>query len=331
MRTAPALIFAASLAACTAPDDVAPVAETEAVATEGATAEEVAPAAPPGTDIYTYFLTWADGQPALGEALAVVGSPGYDNQPYFLGPDESGSIEIVYTSADESGETDIWYRELTGGDAWRVTETPTASEYSPRIQPGGRYSYIYQPPGGYAGHAYLEDFDYETNSRIPQAAHDLAPVGYYVFSHDLRHVAVFALGEPNTLQLIDRSSEPESVTHIVDNPGRTLMKTERGTVAWFSSADEDGNHTVSALDFESGRFEGLFALPAGSQDFAPVDLENGAIGFFSTDGVQLVYRDPSSDWTPIADLSALGLTGVTRIAVNRDLSAIAIVAEDAVR
>lgn len=330
MKYALALILAGGLAACSPPPEETPpvedaAAETEAV--ETAQAEE-APAAPPGTDIYTYFLSWTDGQPSLGDALAVVGSPGYDNQPFFLDEDESGSIAMVYTSADESGETDIWYRELTGGDTWRVTETPTASEYSPRIQPGGGYSYIYQPPGGYAGHAYIEEFDYENNRRVPQPAHDLAPVGYYVFSPDLRHVAVFALGEPNTLQLIDRSTEPETVTHIVDNPGRTLMKTHGGSVAWFSSADADGNHTVSVLDFASGSSEALFPLPAGSQDFAPIDLGEGAIGFFSTDNGQLVFRDPENDWTAIADLDALGLTGVTRIAVNWDLSVIAIVAEE---
>ncbi len=328
MKQTLSILVLGTLAACSEPQD--PSARDVAEQEVPATSADEAPASPPGTDIHTYGLSWAEGRPALGEALAVVGSPGYDNQPYFLEPDESGSIELLYTSADDSGETDIWYRDLTSGDTWRVTDTPTASEYSPRLQPGGGHSYIYQPPGGYAGHAYIEDYVDGDNAlrREPRAAHSLAPVGYYVFSADLRHVAVFALGEPNTLQLIDRSTEPETVTHIIDNPGRTLIKTYGGSVAWFSSADADGHHIVNALDFRSGAFETHFALPAGSQDFAPMDLGDGRIGFFSTREGQLVYRDGESDWLPVADLSTLGLNAVTRIAVNPDRSVIAIVAEE---
>ena len=329
MKQIPSIVLVSALAACSAPQEDTE-ADAAAAPDPAETSTEDAPTAPPGTDIHTYFLSWEAGRPVLGEALARVGSPGYDNQPFFLGPNESGVIELLYTSADETGETDIWYRELTGGDSWRVTDTPTASEYSPRIQPGGFYSYIYQPPGGYAGHAYIESYVEGDDTLRKQAgpAHDLAPVGYYVFSQDLRHIAVFALGEPNTLQLIDRSTEPETVTHIVDNPGRTLFKTFEGSLAWFSSADGDGNHTVSTLEFATGQTQSRFALPEGSQDFVPMDLDDGTVGFFSTRGGVLVYRDANSDWTEIADLQALGLTGVTRIAVNSERSAIALVAEE---
>lgn len=323
------LITSALIAACSAPQEE-PATEVNPTTPVAQTDAEEAPQAPPGTDIHTFWLTWEAGRPVLGEALVQVGSPGYDNQPFFLEPDESGSIELLYTSADESGETDIWYRELTGGDSWRVTETPTASEYSPRMQPGGFHSYIYQPPGGYAGHAYIETYIEGDDSLRKEAgpAHDLGPVGYYVFSQDLRHVAVFALGEPNTLQLIDRGTDPETVTHIVDNPGRTLTKTPRGSLAWFSSADPAGNQTVSTLDFSTGQVQARFALPDGSQDFVPMELSDGTVGVFSTRDGQLVYRDIQTDWTDIADLSALGLTGVTRIAVNLDRSVIALVAEE---
>ncbi|MBR9824781.1 MAG: hypothetical protein GYB36_03130 [Alphaproteobacteria bacterium] len=322
MRSILALSLAAGLTACSVTEEDR--AEGEAAEAETAQADTT----PPGTDIYTYALSWEDELPVLGEAIAVVGSPGYDNQPYFLEPDEAGSVALLYTSAGDNGETDIWYRELTSGDSWPITDTPDASEYSPRQQRGGGYSYIYQPPGGYAGHAHLEEFDYESNSRVSRPTHDLGPVGYYVFSDDLRHVAVFALGEPNTLQLINRTSEPETVTHIADNPGRTLTRAPYDLATWFSVADSEGNHTVSVLDFESGRTEALFALPPGSQDFAAINLGDGGIGFFSTDSGVLVYRDSRRDWTPIADIDALGLTGVTRIAVDYTHSVIAVVAEE---
>jgi len=315
MRQTLALIFAASLAACSAPQSEAPV-------DENTVEEEAAAEAPPGTDIYLYALSWEGNTPSLGAAAGRIGHEGYDNQPFFTA--DGG---VLYTSAGETGETDIWRYDLASGESTQLTDTPDASEYSPKIPPSeAALSYIYQPPGGYAGNAYLAD---EGNAN-PRAAHTLAPVGYYEFSGDMSRVAVFFLGDPEsegpfTLQLIDRTTTPETVTQIAENPGRTFWRDPRGRGVYHSVADADGNHTIQFLNYRTGRVRAMQALPDGVQDFVSHGRPDDTVAFFSTQDGSLVYWSGEA-WTPIADLSAL--TGITRLAVSPDGAMIAIVAEE---
>lgn len=315
------LAGAASLAACSPPSTDAPEAPAPA---ESAPAPEATPEtdaeAPPGTDIHLFQLAWSDGLPQLGAALPGIERPGYDNQPFF----EYSGDTLLYTADDETGETDIWRLDLASGASAPVRRTPDESEYSPRTTPNGsEISYIYQPPGGYAGNVYLARLD--NSGRY--AAETLAPVGYYAFSGDMRHVAVFALGEPNTLQLIDREQTPETPVHIADEPGRSLFTSPRGNALYFTLADEAGRHHVQALNFATGETSEMFELPEGTQDFAIALMPNDSVGFFAVDGARLLYRGGDS-WTEAGDLAAAGLTGITRLAVSPDLTRIAIVAEE---
>lgn len=336
MRTALALVIAAGLAACTAPEetdaDKAPIMdeadvseESEVVGEEEAAEEEAAGL--PGTDIHVFALNWTEGgTPALGDRIAGVDRAGYDNQPFF-----ASNSEFLYTAADnETGETDIWRYDITNDASHRVTDTPDASEYSPRIPPGeAELAYLYQAPGEYAGRAYLANPD---NSDA-RPAHELSPVGYYVFSGDMRHVVTFALGEPMTLQLIDRSTEPETVTQIAENPGRTLLRAVSDDFdAFVSTTDENGLTSVKGLTFATGELTGAFDLPAASQDFAVVVSPRAGVlaisGIFAVDGDTLVFRDYPGpiEWAPVGYLA--GLSGITRLAVSPDLTMIAIVAEE---
>ncbi|SDL75852.1 TolB family protein [Maricaulis salignorans] len=345
MRHYLALAAATGLIACspTDPDTQTPAA--------GPPAERDLPAAPaverdaeapaeetaglPGTDIRIFALDWVDGRPQIGAPAGGVVRPGYDNQPFFT-PDGTG---LLYTAGDDaSGETDIWRLDLASGETAPVTRTPDESEYSPRVPPGeAELSYIYQPPGGYAGNAYLANADNSDR----RAAEDLAPVGYYLFSGDMRHVVTFALGEPNTLQLIDRSVEPEIVQAVADNPGASLARTLHGDGAWVTLERADGGFAVHRLDFATGALSAGFDLPGMQPHFARITSPASGMfafdGFFSAADGTLFYgavsaaaaattRSPA--WSEIASLSALGLDGVTRIAVSANADLVAFVVAD---
>lgn len=328
MRITLSLVLAAGLAACSAPDTETPEEDTPVEAAEAETeapaedAAEDAPAAPPGTDIYLYALNWDGDTPSLGEPVGRIGSEGYDNQPFFT--NDGG---VLYTSAGENGNTDIWRHDLASGDSTQLTDTPDASEYSPKIPPAeGALSYLYQPPGGYAGNAYLAG----DGNADPRAAHALAPVGYYEFSADMRYVATFYLGDPEgdgpfTLQLIDRSTSPETVTQIAENPGRTFWRNPRGTGVYHSIADANGQHSVHYLDYASADHATLFPLPADVQDFVSAGLPTDDVAFLSSSDGQLVYWD-GDNWAEAGNISAL--SGATRLAISPDRSVIAIVAEE---
>ncbi|WP_323762471.1 hypothetical protein [Maricaulis sp.] len=324
MKTWLSLISIAAVAACSpaaqneaAPDET-PVTpdETAQVDTTGDEAGEEDVAGLPGTDIHLFALDWSGDAPVLGASLGGVTRAGYDNQPFFTG--DGG---LLYTAGDESGETDIWRLDLATGETMPVTQTPGESEYSPRIAPDGRLSYIYQPPSGYAGNAYLANPD--NSAREPAEA--LAPVGYYGFSGDMSAVAVFHLGEPMTLQLIDRTTTPETVTHIADNPGRSFFRAGRGPALYVTLADDAGIHTVHALNTQTGELREMFALPGTSQDFAVAILPDDRITFIAMHDDRLVWR-AWGGWEPIGSID--WLTGVTRLAISPDLSTLAVVAEE---
>ncbi|WP_417468768.1 TolB family protein [Maricaulis sp.] len=340
MRRCLALAATAGLMACSQPETQAPAdAEPPVIpAAEPAADTDTAPAEAaglPGTDIHIFALDWVNGQPVVGAPMGGVIRPGYDNQPAFT-PDGSG---LLYTAGDDSGETDIWRLDLATGATVPVTRTADESEYSPRVPPGeAALAYIYQPPGGYAGNAYLADAD--NSDRRP--AEQLAPVGYYLFSGDMRHVVTFALGETtNTLQLIDRTADPEAPQFVADNPGRAMARNLVGDGAWVTLTRPDGGTAVHRLDFATGTLRDGFALPSDSMDFAritsPISGMFAFDGFFSAAGGTLYYGTVSADfaaaslspaWTEIADLTALGLAEVNRIAVSPGADRIAFVAAD---
>tara|TARA_R110000868_G_scaffold106587_3_gene292248 strand:- start:18188 stop:19165 length:978 start_codon:yes stop_codon:yes gene_type:complete len=319
------LAASAALTACSPPEPVAPADLADPV--EGTTLPAIedaddgaAAAAAPGTDIHVFQLDWTGDTPALGRQLMATARPGYDNQPFFV----PGEDALLYTSDDETGETDIWRLDLASGARTNITNTPGESEYSPRIAPdGSSLSYIFQPPGGYAGNVYLAGPDNSDRG----AAEALAPVGYYAFSGDMGHVAVFALGEPNTLQLIDRQADPETVIHIADEPGRSLFMTPRGNAIYYVLTDESGHAVIHVLDVNTASTSEMFQLPDGTEDFAIALLPTDAVAFFANENGQLVFRH-NDGWESIGDLAGAGLTGITRIAVSSDLSRIAIVAEE---
>lgn len=314
MKTWLSLIPIVALAACNpAPIDAI---EPDAPATDETEAAAEEEAGLPGTDIHLFALDWTSGAPVLGASSGGVTRPGYDNQPFFT--TDGG---LLYTAGADNGETDIWRLDLASGETSPITETPDESEYSPRIAPDGRLSYIYQPPGGYAGNAYLANPD--NTEREPAEA--LAPVGYYGFSGDMSKVAVFHLGEPMTLQLIDRTTAPETVTHIADNPGRSFFRAGRGPALYVTLADEAGVHTVHALNTQTGELREMFALPGTSQDFAVAVMPDDRITFLTVNDGQLYWR-AYGRWESIGAID--WLDGVTRLALSPDLSTLAIVAEE---
>jgi len=312
----------AEAAETAAPDAESAAPDSEPAAGETVVEEEAAP--PPGNDIWIADLSWTDGAPRLSNLQNLTARTGYDNQPSFT-PD-SGAV--LYTSGDnETGQTDIWRIDLASGEAAQITDTPDESEYSPRIAPDGRMSYIYQPPGGYGGYVYLAQTD--NSDRGP--AFDAQPFGYYLFNPEMDRVVTFALTDPLTLAFTDLRGDAPVASVLSENPGRALARSASGqTGAWLTLSQEDGPAMVYAFDFDFDVLTPVGALPGQAQDFAVIDRGQGD-EFFSTDEGVLVFGSLSEAgfaWTPVFDLGESGLAGVTRLAVSPDNSRIAIVAED---
>ena len=89
---------------------------------------------PPNTDIFLASLSNTAAALAVGPAINVTDSPGYDNQPSFT-PD---GRQVLFTSNRGGTQTDIYRYEIAGRTVARVTDTPE-SEYSPTVTPAGAH------------------------------------------------------------------------------------------------------------------------------------------------------------------------------------------------
>lgn len=273
----------------------------------------------PSTDIHIAELDWQDGLPHAGAPANATSRPGYDNQPAF-----TADGAHFYFAAGADKHTDIWRCSLDCSQRVQITDTPDAGEYSPRPTPsGGIISYIYQPPGGYGGQVWYNDPD-GGNAR---PASERGPNGYYAFNFDMTRLAVFALTDPVSLVVFDRFQDAAE-TVVAEGIGRALHAAPDHDSIYFTLPREDGGFAVHHTGFAGEPARRLFDLPGQTQDYAVFALPDGQTGFVAVSEGVLHFRTEAADWQATTDLSAHGLTNITRLAVSPDRTHLAIVAEE---
>ena len=292
----------------------------------------------PSTDVYVATLSFTDGAPAggavsVGDVTNITDRDGYDNQPAF----EPGGQTLLYTSARNQTQTDIYRHDVRTGTTRQVTQT-LSSEFSATPLPSGDgFSSIHES----AAAQQLWRFDDDGTSR-GGILDGVQPVGYHAWA-DENMVVMFVLGgdgTPATLQLGDlRTGEAEV---LAENPGRSLHKIPgRRAVSFVRKIDED-NWWIEAYDLDSGEFTRLLPTLPGREDYAwmpdgSIIMGDGSKLFlarpggnapvWSPDGSLLVTVSLTLPWTEIADLTDAGVIGITRLAINDTGTRIAIVGD----
>ncbi len=153
------------------------------------------------------------------------------------------------------------------------------------------------------------------------------PVGYHAWV-DADTVALFVLGSPATLQIADiRSGKAEIVARGI---GRSVLRTPSGAVSFVrqvrAAPDVPPTYTIEQV--------GAAGSPAAAVLISPVPGSGDPDLAWTPDGTLLMahggtlysWRTGESQWTAAADLAALGLAGVSRLAVSPRGDRIAIVA-----
>ncbi len=261
-----------------------------------------APQAPESTEIFVADLVRSGEGWQVLRPRNVTRRPGYDNQPWFL-PDGQ---RILYTSQRE-GQTDVYELDLATGSERQVTATPE-SEYSPQLAPDGAAIVVVR----------VEADTTQRLWRFPLAGGEptvIAPevkgVGYHAWI-DQNTVAVFVLGEPITLQIVNIASRlPRFSTEKIGRSIHRIPGTQR--VSFVAS---DG--TAPAIFYYEPAARNMQRLVP-----APGTPENDYA--WTPDGYLLAARgaklfrllpSPDADWTEIADLSGEGIGTITRLAVS---------------
>lgn len=284
---------------------------------------------PAPSEIYVAPLTISGTNVTVGKPENVTNSPGYDNQPFFT-PDGAGLLftsdrEPVRIRATASApastrpQTDIYRYDFTSRTPVRVTNTEE-SEYSPTVTPDGRGISVIRVEGD--GSQRLWRFT--SAGTGPAVVLDkVKPVGYHAWL-DQTKLALFVLGEPATLQVAD-SVSGEAVV-VTSNIGQSIARMPGGGASFVQQGAN--GPVISQVTIADGK-------PVTTELTAPVPGARQVHVAWTPDGTLLMahsgwlhaWRAGQSSWRAVADLEALGLKGVTRLAVSPKGNRLAIVAQ----
>jgi hypothetical protein len=272
-----------------------------------------AESAAPSTDIYLYRFAQFLRRSTV---FNITNRKGYDNQPYW-----DGNSRILYTS-QEPGQTDIYEINFGSSSIVRLTETPE-SEYSAAATPEDMTFSVVRVERDSTQRLWRFRKDRSPPSLVLR---DIKPVGYYAWL-DSTTLALFVLGNPNTLQIADTRSGVGRV--VTTNIGRSLHRVPGSRRASYLHrvGEKWVLETVDPMADAAGRFDidTIGPMP-DSADFiawkSPTELYTAA-------GSRILrMRLPEKSWMLVEDLGARGIRRISRIALSPDGSRLAIVADE---
>ena len=266
--------------------------------------------APPASDIFIIDLK-GEGKLKLGQPIKITSEAGYNNQPSFLPDGQS----ILYTSIKDK-QADIYRYDIRSGLTTQITRTPE-SEYSPTLMPDGKSISVVR----------VEVDGTQRLWKFPLAGGgpslilgNIKPVGYHLWVDDYT-LALFILGKPNTLQLVDLRTGKAEV--IADNPGRILRRIPHEDKFSFVHKVSDQEWLIKTFDLKARNIATFIKTFPSVEDYAwtPAGV------LLMANGSKLFARKKSDfAWVELADFSNAGLKNITRIAVSPKGDRIAIVA-----
>jgi WD40 repeat protein len=272
-----------------------------------------APAAtPPASDIFIVDVANRSGNLRLGPPLKINTSVGYNNQPSFM----PGGRSILYTSIRDK-QADIYRYDMRGSATTQITKTPE-SEYSPTLMPDGQSISVVRVEADGTQRLWKFPLAGGAPSLILEK---IKPVGYHLWIDD-HTLALFILGKPNTLQITD--TRTEKVEIIAENPGRILRRIPHENKFSFVHKISDKEWAIKSFDLRTRTSASLIDTLPGGEDYAW--MPSGVLLMAKDSKLFSVIPLTGKAWSEVADFSAAGLKGITRIAVSPKGDRIAVVA-----
>ena len=166
---------------------------------------------------------------------------------------------------------------------------------------------------------------FDAHGRNPQLIlTEIKPVGYHAWV-DARTVALFVLGQPNTLQIASvESGKGEIVAEAI---GRSLHRVPGTRAVSFVQREPSGEYWIKQIDIASKKIEPLIKIPDGSGDSGRdmAWMPDGQTVLLSSGTKVVSWTRGAAGWTDAFDSAAHGLGAPSRLMVAPKADAIAIV------
>jgi Tol biopolymer transport system component len=277
-----------------------------------------APAPLPGTDIYLVPLKSGLSSMKAAKPVPVSTVPGYDNQPSF----SADGARLLFAANHDGKQTDVFLFTRDNGRVSQLTNTPE-NENSPTYLPAGAGA-----PGGFS--VVRSEMDktqrlwrFNASGREPELIlTDIKPVGYHAWV-DAERVALFVLGEPNSLQLASVKTGKGEVA--ANGIGRSLHRVPGTRQVSFVHREASGEFWIKVIDVDSKKIEPLTKVVEGATDRDMAWLPDGKTILMSGGTKVFSWTRGASGWTEVFDAAAHSLGAVSRIAVSPKGDAVAIV------
>ena len=166
---------------------------------------------------------------------------------------------MFYTSTRDDGQSDIYRYDIATHETTRLTGEPE-SEYSATMMPGGRRFSVIRVERDSTQRLWSFALD-GSDPRL--VLRTIKPVGYQAWL-DADHVAVYVLGQPATLQLVDvRTEHADTVARDIDRSLSPMGEGAGGAVSFVEHV-RGGPYTLERLWLDNAgraRTETIAQLP----------------------------------------------------------------------
>ena len=276
-----------------------------------------APAPLPSTDIYLVQLKGGLAALKAEKPTPLSTAPGYDNQPSFS-PD---GTRVLFAANHDGRQTDVFLFTRDNGRVSQLTKTPE-NENSPTYLPPGIGA-----PGGFS----VVRSELDKTQRLWRVnpggdsqliLTDIKPVGYHAWV-DADRVALFVLGEPNSLQLASVKTGKGEVA--ANGIGRSLHRIPSTRMVSFVHREPSGEYWIKQIDVDSKKIEPLIKVVETATDRDMAWMPDGKTILMSGGTKVFSWTRGAPAWTEVYDAAAHNLGAVSRIAVSPKGDAIAMV------
>lgn len=268
-----------------------------------------------GSEIYLFDLKIKKGEVTISNPANVTNHKGYDNQPSF----DSENSMIYYSSFNEDGRSDIKTYNYKTKETKSFTTTQER-EYSPTLTPDKSFiSCIIQRDN------YAQDLGkYPIGGGTPDAIINNLIVGYHAWM-DNSHLALFVLGDPNTLHLYQLPTREDTV--LANNIGRSLHKIPGERAFSFIHKVSEKDWLIKKVDLNTLKISTITTTLSGREDITWTS--DGLI--LTSDGEKIfVYQaGKGTTWREVTIKRGKEiLKGVTRLATSQKGDKFAVVVSE---